>query len=195
MHAASQQPSTVHDTHDHVVTMDLSWDAYLALLAWRGERSRPRLAFRDGVLELISPSLDHEGVAAMIARMLETSAFTTGRVLNSFKSWTLKDEASRQGLEPDECFTLSSGRPTRPDIAIEVVWSHEGIDKLPIYASLGVPEVWIWKAGRITVHVLEGQRYVVRERSTLLPDLDLDRLAALATRQDQTEAVREFVQG
>ncbi len=186
--------------HDHIVHMAVGWEAYQALLAWRGERPRPRLAYNDGVLELMSPSLDHEMIASMIARLLEAWAVTEDRVLNSYKSWTLKDEVRERGLEPDECFTLSLGRPTRPDIAIEVVWTRGAMNKLPIYATLGVPEVWIWQAGRITAYGLRGddaeqRAYVPLDGSALLPDLDLDRIAALAIRQDQTAAVREFLAG
>jgi hypothetical protein len=56
-----------------------------------------------------------------------------------------------------------------------------------------VPEVWRWRQGHIEVYALvEGARYEVRERSALLPDLDLDLVARFAVRTDQVRAVKEF---
>ena len=44
---------------------------------------------------------------------------------NGFGSWTLKNAPRARALEPDECYSLSLGRPTRPDLAIEVVFDPE----------------------------------------------------------------------
>ncbi|MEG4506483.1 Uma2 family endonuclease [Microcoleus sp. F6_B4] len=34
-----------------------------------------------------------------------------------------------------------------PDLAIEVVFTSGGIDKLQLYKRLGIPEVWFWEDG------------------------------------------------
>lgn len=67
-----------------------------------------------------------------------------------------------------------------------------GLDKLPIYAALGVGEVWIWRDAAIEVHRLVGAAYVPATRSEIFPDLDLSELAALSGLANQTEAVREY---
>jgi Uma2 family endonuclease len=65
-------------TADSVVVMwGMSWDAYETLLALRGERSRPKLAYLDGVVELMSPSRDHEGIKSVIGCFVE--AYCTER--------------------------------------------------------------------------------------------------------------------
>lgn len=73
-----------------------------------------------------------------------------------------------------------------------MVWTSGGLNKLEIYRGLGVGEVWSWRKGRITVHLLEGDRYREHPASRLLPELDLGLLAALATRTDQLEALTEL---
>ena len=78
------------------------------------------------------------------------------------------------------------------ELAIEVVWTSGGLDKLEIYRLLGVNEVWIWREDRIEVYLLQGEQYERGERSELLPDLDLLRLEAFIDPEDQTGAVRAW---
>jgi Uma2 family endonuclease len=57
---------------------------------------------------------------------------------------TFRKPAKERGLEPDECYVLQTLRDV-PDIAIEVAYRHGVIDKLHVYAGLGVKEVWLWE--------------------------------------------------
>jgi Uma2 family endonuclease len=97
----------------------------------------------------------------------------------------------QRGLEPDECYVLGKLVDV-PDLAIEVVQTHGAIDKLDVYAGLGVREVWIWEAGVLAVYVLVGETYERREHSSLLPQLNLRELASFVTLDDQTDAVRAY---
>jgi hypothetical protein len=53
------------------------------------------------------------------------------------------------------------------------------LDKLDVYAGLGIGEVWTWRPAerRLTARVLRDGCYEVRTRSELLPGIDLDVLA------------------
>ncbi|HEY8077353.1 MAG TPA: Uma2 family endonuclease, partial [Labilithrix sp.] len=77
-------------------------------------------------------------------------------------------------------------------LAIEVIWTSGGLDKLEVYRELGVREVWLWESGAISVHVLQKGGYRRVAKSRLLPRLDLAAVATLATAEDQTAAVRTF---
>jgi Uma2 family endonuclease len=82
-----------------------------------------------------------------------------------------------------------------PDIAIEVVYRHGGIDKLVVYAGLGIPEVWTWMEGQLVVFRLTDGQYERQEGSSFLPNLDLAELASFARRcyaTEQTELVRQY---
>lgn len=171
----------------------LSWPEFEAFLAMKGDQPGVRVHYLWGELELMSPSKKHEGIAKMLARLVEAYAEERGLSLNGFKSWTLKREVAESGAEPDECYILGDpeGRE-KPDLAIEVIWTSGGLDKLAIYRGLGVPEVWFWEEAAVVPYVLREGGYELRPRSLLLPGLDLEALARLAERPDQTEAVREF---
>ena len=136
----------------------------------------------------------HERLKKMIARLLEMWAVERNVPLTGYGAATFCKQAMERGLEPDECYVLGELVDV-PDIAIEVVYKHV-IDKLDVYAGLGVPEVWIWADGALVVHRLVGSGYQISERSGLLPGLDLAELASFVQRDlSQTEVVRAYRDG
>jgi len=195
MATTSAAPPTAPRTEDQRVTLhDVTWSDFELILQIRGDRAGVRMTYLNGVLELMTPSVDHEGIKKTIARLLEAYAEEKGLPFNGFGSWTLKNARRARALEPDECYALSLGRPTSPDLAVEVVWTSGGIDKLEVYRGLGVREVWFWREGVIEISVLTGDQYEPRERSVLLPDLDLVELARHIDPENQTESVRRYRQ-
>ncbi len=199
MSATTESPAEQDVQIDQrIVLPGVTYADYEAILRMRGDRSGVRVTFWNGSLELMSPSRPHERIAEMLGHLLMSYALERDVAFNSYGSWTLRtdveDESSRAGAEADKCFIIGGGDEdkSRPDLAIEVVWTHGGIDKLEVYARLGVPEVWFWNRSRITVHRLGENGYATAERSELLPDIDLAKLAKLAERTDQVPAVREW---
>lgn len=191
----ARAPSLDWRSIDHVVALPLgSWRAARAMLKARGDRSGSRMAYSGGIFEIMSPSWNHEFIKKNIARLLEGWALTEGVDLQGAGSWTLENASEEVIVEPDECYLVGvrAGRRV-PDLAIEVRWTGGGIEKLPIYAALGVKEVWAWDRGVISAHALRGSTFVRSARSTLLPTLDLARLAKHASMEDQSKAVRAFL--
>lgn len=180
---------------DQRVTLHgVSWEQYENVLAIRGESSGVRITYLEGELELMSPSRPHEGMKKCIARLLEAWAFECDVDLDGFGSWTIRKRLRERGAEPDECYTRGPDHSElRPDIAIEVVWTSGGIDKLEVYRGLDVPEVWFWRDGRLEVWRLAGERYELHDRSTVLPELDVQRLAGFVTWRGHTEAQRRWL--
>jgi hypothetical protein len=69
------------------------------------------------------------------------------------------------------------------------------IQKMPIYAALGVAEVWRWSRETLTVYQLLDGKYVERSDSFVFPGFPLDLLrAALARRHAASQTIlgREF---
>jgi len=190
---ATAQVSTPPAPQDQRVCLhDIAWEDYEALLAIRGERAGLRITFLKGELELMSPSVTHEGYKTLLGRLLEAWAEERGVELEGFGSWTVKSQAVERGAEPDECYLIGplAGKPEVPDIAIEVVWTAGGIDKLEVYRGLRVPEVWVWKDGALRFFALEGDGYLACPRSRLLPGLDPALIARCMGEASQTQAVR-----
>ena len=79
---------------------------------------------------------------------------------------------------------------------MEVEVTNPSVRKLPIYAALGVPEVWVWRNGEITVRRRDeaGELRVV-ERSAALTDFPLAFAAEIVARRTSApyyELVAEF---
>ncbi len=176
-----------------IVTYGVPWSHYEAQLALRGEGSVPRMAYLEGALELMSPSKEHERAKSYIGRLVEAYALHRGIDLSPYGAWTLKSAPKQSGVEPDECYIVGSDQSKQlPDLAIEVVWTSGGLDKLEIYRRLGIGEVWFWKDGRIEIHVLRQERYEPVDRSPLFPDLDVGLLCSFLDRPTALQAVRAF---
>jgi Uma2 family endonuclease len=151
------------------------------------------LTYLEGVLELMTPSRPHESIKSMIGCLVEAWCFEKGVGITPYGSWTHESKELDRGIEPDECYVLGDDAdPARCDLAIEVVWSSGGINKLAVYKGLGVREVWIWKDGAIGVHSLRGGEYVAIGRSQLLPGIDLAQLLTFLDIRPMTRAVTEY---
>lgn len=176
-----------------VVMYGIPWSLYEAQLSVRGEAAVPRIAYCQGTLELTSPSKDHERIKSYIGRLLETYALERGIDLSPYGAWTLKSAPLESGAEPDECYIVGSDQTCEaPHLAIEVIWTSGGVDKLEIYGRLGIGEVWIWRERRIEVHLRRGDEYERSDRSALFPDLDLALLCSFLDRPTVLQAVRAF---
>lgn len=187
------------DSTDHFVYLQGRWEDYERLLAMRGESAVPRITYLEGLIELMSPSQYHELDKKRFARLLEAWAEEAGVDLEGYGSWTLKKKRAKRGAEADECYTVNRravSERDRPDIAIEVIWTSGGIDKLEVYRKLGVREVWYYERGTLRFFALRGERgresYVEIPRSEFLPQLPqkllLDGMQDAS--QSQTAAVR-----
>ncbi len=183
------------DDRDQVIVMHgVSWASYEALVRARGDARQPRMAYLDGTLQIMTTGVLHELDKTLLSRLLEAYADGAEVSLNGAGATTFRKKAKRVGLEPDECYWIGAITPV-PDLALEIVHTNGGIDKLEIYRRLGVGEVWFWIDGRIRVYVLGQDGFHARTLSTALRGVDLDELARLcqASNYDrQTETVRAY---
>jgi Uma2 family endonuclease len=182
------------DAGNIVVLRDVQWDTYVRLHRDRGEKKWPRLAFLDGELEIMTHSPEHELRKVLLARHLEAYAEERDIALNSFGNTTYRKRAKHAGLEPDVAYYIGDVG-TVPHIALEIVFTSGGVDKLEIYRRLGVREVWFWIDEALAIYVLGTGGYVKHRSSKLLPDLDLADLARRVVATDpsrQTETIRTY---
>ena len=176
-----------------MVLHGVEWKTYCAL---RELIDRPgiRMTYLKGALEIMSPSRRHEGYKTRIARLIELFALERDVHLLGYGSTTFKKALVERGLEPDECYVLDRDLTDDdyPDIALEVVITSGGINKLEVYRGLGVSEVWFWYQGGFHLFVLGPEGYERKPRSQLVPELDFDEIASFAEETDQHEALKRF---
>ena len=186
----SREPREDHYVHLYGVT----WADYLRLLEIRGERSVPRITYLEGTLEIMSPSLTHEEITSYIGCLVEVWCLERGVEFTPAGSLTIKNRRKARGVEADECYFFGSEprAKRRPDLAIEVIWTSGGIDKLDVYRKLGVREVWCWEKGRIQVYVRRGVSYEPVNASEALPHIDLNQLVSFLDRPTASQAIRDY---
>jgi Uma2 family endonuclease len=160
-----------------VVIDDVSFDQFMKIARQRDAETRwgVRLHYLEGQLELMTTGLPHELISKTLARCLEAWAELAGIQLEGVGRWTMRKRVKKRGAEADECYYVGKVRAPRefPDLAIEVNWSRRGLNKLEIYRGLRVREVWIWQDRRINVFVLYRGKYRQRQRSKVLPGVDV----------------------
>jgi Uma2 family endonuclease len=141
----------------------------------------------------MTPSRPHEAFKSLIGRLVEVWCLEHDIEFSTYRSWTLENAVAERGAEPDECYVFGDvPEPIRPDLAIEVVVTSGGIDKLEVYRALDVPEVWYLRAGKIEPYVLRAGRYELRKESACLAGLDLAQLASFLGRPSTSAAIREY---
>ncbi|MBA2748298.1 MAG: Uma2 family endonuclease [Tatlockia sp.] len=181
------------DSEQLVIINDISWQMYESLLADVEDNSHLRIAYLEGVLEIMSPSRRHEFIKTNTGRLLDVYFEETRTRFYGLGSTTFRQESVARGIEPDECYCINCEKQV-PDIAIEIIVSSGGINSLKIYRGLQVPEVWFWESNSFTLYCLDGESYQLVARSKFLPQLDLSLLAEYVIFPEPMDAVIEFRQ-
>jgi Uma2 family endonuclease len=188
-----------HTEEQRLIMSDVTWEQYSTLVnAYIDEYPSLRMTYLEGVLEIMTTSNEQERLKKIIARLIEMYVVEKRTTLDGYGNATFRKEAAQRGLEPDECYCLGELREV-PDIAIEIVLTSGGIDKLEVYRGLGIPEVWFWLAKqqqwkldrlRVESNNLENQtKYENIARSEFLPELDFNLISQFIGATNQTEAV------
>ena len=159
------------------------------------DRPGVRLSFLDGVLEIRKmPGRKHETVKKRIAALVEAYLEYLELDFVPTGSVTLESEEGLVRREADESYELGQNRE-RPDLAIEIVVTSGGLNKLEAYKRLQIPEVWFWEKGQLSLHQLQTNSYVEIKQSKVLPKLDIALLTRCINTANHAEAVREFRRG
>lgn len=177
-----------------VILSGIGWETYEKLLCDLQDSSAPRLAFDRGVLEIMSPLLRHERRNRALDQIVLASADACDRDIVPIGSTTFKRAALQRGFEADSSYyiqsvpnlpddlseleDLDSALLPAPDLVIEVDITNSSLNKMPLYAAFGVPEVWRDEGEQVTILLRNssGDGYDESERSAAFPELDAQTL-------------------
>lgn len=205
--ATIEKPPAAWVAPGHLLLRGIGWELYEQLREV-GENWGVRMTYDRGNLEMMSPSVGHEDYSQWLGRMVEAFTEELNIAIRGLGATTWKDPNREFGLEADRCYYIQNearvrhlqeidlSRDPPPDVVIEVEISRTAIGKVPLYAALGVPEVWRCKEGAVGMLLLsEDGQYVASERSRNLPALEpseLNRFLQLRTTTDETTWIRSF---
>ena len=193
---------TVKNPAEHrVILHNTSWETYERLMKERGENRVPRFAYDRGELEIMSPSTEHESIAYYIGLLVAVFAEETGVDLYGAGSTTFDREDLERGFEPDTCFYVQNAELVRgkpridlkldppPELVVEVDITSPSLNKFPVYARVGVAEIWRHDGERLTVFELRGGEYVDVAGSEILPPLTDETLSRLIEESSSLDMV------
>jgi Uma2 family endonuclease len=173
-----------------ILLSNVPWSTYVVLRDSL-DSSGVRMTYLKGMLEITSPSREHEVEKKQIARLVELFCLERDIPLYGYGSTTFRREDQERGLEPDECYCRDRDAAV-PDIALEVIVTSPLLDKLDVYRGLGVREVWIFREGQFSIVALREDRYAAIAASEVFPEIDLAAIARFAVMPDQHAALRAF---
>ncbi|MFP4006986.1 MAG: Uma2 family endonuclease [Spirulinaceae cyanobacterium] len=176
---------------DRVVLHNISWQQFENLLIDLGRSRVARVAYDDGTLEIMTPLPEHEYYKEAIGDAIKEIADVLNQDYESLGSTTWKREIKKAGVEPDNCFYFQNESKIRgklefdltkdppPDLALEIDITSKSLNRFPIYACIGVPEIWCYDSGQLKIYQLQNEEYIEVKTSLVFPTLPLQELPAL----------------
>lgn len=194
-------------TEQRLVLSNVDWPTYEKLLHDLDGRHL-RLNYDRGRLEIMTVGSEHESIKKLLARLLETMTEVLNIPIRGLGNTTFRREDAERGLEPDECWYIEHEAQMRdrksidllidppPDLVIEVEVSRSVVDRLGIFAALGVSEVWRCDGLTLTILALTAAgTYVQSDQSPTFPDIPIAGIVEHLNRRgqtDETSIVRSF---
>ncbi|BAY89168.1 MULTISPECIES: Uma2 family endonuclease [unclassified Tolypothrix] len=199
--------ATLIQSPDRVILRNISWQTYQFLVKDFEQQPAMRLTYDRGLLEIRMPLDPHETYRKLLGRLVEALSEELEIEIRSLGSRTCDREDLGRGLEPDQCYYIQNeqavwdkeqidlSQDPPPDLAIEVDITSSSINRLDIYADLGVPEVWRYDGQNLIIYHLENQQYQNCSRSIAFPLLtssEIERFLNLKKTTKENALIRLF---
>jgi Uma2 family endonuclease len=186
-----------------VVFHHLNWHSYQQILQALGENRSARLTYDRGILEITMPLEEHEFAAELIGRFIYFLVSELGLKIKSMRSTTLEREDLDRSPEPDNAYyiqnqplvagrTVDLKRDPPPDLVVEVDITHTDIDKLHLYASMGVPEFWQFNGQIWRIYQLQERQYQEVNVSPTFAFVPKEKLYEFLVQAQQDEVAAEL---
>lgn len=181
-----------------VVLRDVQWETYERLLADHQDSRGPRFNYDCGTLEIMAPSFKDESLKETIARLFEMAAEARGVEYIAAGSTTFRRQDLRKGFEPDACFYVRDLEHLRtkdeinlaidppPDLVVEIDLTNRAINKLQLFAALGIREVWCFQSGELQIFVWNSGMYSRSSVSSILQGVDSSEVTTLILSSRET---------
>jgi len=193
-----------------VELQDITWREFESILEELGEHRAARIAYDNGLLEIMAPLPVHEDDKEIIGDLIKALLEELDIEFRSLGSTTYKSEAMLKGIEPDQCFYIQNEQAIRgkkrldlsinppPDLALEIDVTSR--THRSIYAALKVPELWRFEDGNLQINILRQDRYEESPESSIFPNLPLSeaiprylRESKIVGRNKALKAFRQWV--
>jgi Uma2 family endonuclease len=200
--APGTTPAPEGNGEQRLLLYAVSWETYVAVGEAFQDRAGLRMTYDRGRLEFMTTSPRHEIYKKLLGRLLENLAEECNLPTVSAGNATFRNPEYERGLEPDECYWIAHEKEMRgkqswdpktdppPDLVLEIEISRGALDRMAIYAAMGIPEVWRFDGERIRVHLLQPDKtWLFAERSPTFPAIPLGEMAKFAQPSETVDAL------
>lgn len=195
-------PTTVAPAEQRLRLHNISWVTYERLLSESVDNCGTRFTYGEGELEIMVVSVGHEDPNRTLASLVEITAEERGVDFRRTGSTTFRRKDLSKGFEPASCFYLTHTMEVRgkdeidlsvdppPELVIEVDISRSSLNRFPIFAAIGVAEVWRFDGDRVQFFALMDGSYHEIETSFVLPPMTAKQATIFLERnRDETAPV------
>lgn len=163
-----------------VVFHGLSWENYQQILVALGNKRSSRLTYDRGTLEITMPLEEHENTVRLVDLFIRILVVELGLRIKTMGSTTLNRPDLQRSAEPDNCYYIQNQPKVAnkivdldtdppPDLIVEIDITHTDIDKLNLYASMGIPEFWRYNRKNLRIYQLRADQYTEVENTSIFP--------------------------
>lgn len=167
-----------------LILQGVSWEFYEQILDEYKESNALHFAYDEGFLEVEVPLFERERPTELLRDLVTTICIVKEINYVNAGSTTFRKRAKEKGCEPDTAFyiqnesrvrglrTLDLSQDPPPDLVVEIDLTSPSLNKMPIYAALEIPEVWLYKNDKVIFYKLFGGVYQETSTSIAFPFLD-----------------------
>lgn len=194
-------------SEQRIILQNISWQTFKTMLAEMGDNRATRLAYDSGIVEIMTPLMPHENSNRLIEVFVGVLCEELGLEVKRTGSLTLTRDDLERGGEPDSSYYIQNEALVRgkenidlaidppPDLVLEVEYSRSRIDKLKLYASMGIPEFWRYNGNVLRIYQLQSGQYVELSQSpTFAPVLvnEIPRFLIASRNVGEITCTRDF---
>lgn len=198
------------ETSQTIVLHNVSWNSYKTISDTLQDETPAHFTFDRGKLEIMVLSLKHENLKKILAMLFERICEALEKDIFAAGSTTFQREDLERGFEPDECYYIKNAARMRgketvdlafdppPDLTIEVDIKHSSLNRMSIFAAIGIPEVWRYDGEKLMIFLLENGEYAESQTSSILPSAARQKLSELieigksSSRQDFLRQIKDY---
>lgn len=184
-------PGAKLEPRQRFVLWSVGWESYEKIVDALNEQ-HVRVTYDRGDLELMSPPPVHEAIKVWFRHFLLSLAEELELPFHGIGGPTIRRRDRDRGLEPDDGYYFASGkkvvdwatlnldRDPPPDLALEIDVTCSDLDRMGVYAGLGVPEVWRVDGDEWHIHLLKADgTYWESSSSAAVPYLPIAEIMPL----------------
>lgn len=171
--------TTTPSFEQRTLLSNISWQTFKTMLAEMGDERVTRLAYDAGTVEIMTPLMPNEHSNRLIEVFVGVLCEELGLEIKRTGSLTLTRDDLQKGGEPDSSYYIQNEALVRgkenidlavdppPDLVLEVEYSRSRINKLQLYAAMGIPEFWRYNGTVLRTYQLKSGQYVEENHSPI----------------------------